>query len=450
MNLAPTGLQRASLLLVVSIVPVLLPVYSCGERAILLGKTLKEGVCYMQPVDIKSISASLPDTVGALRSGQRDLLDYVEEVCRLIDEDEPSLHALLPEPDRRSRLLQEAIALQRRYPTAESRPPLYGVLLGVKDIFVVDGFPTRAGSQLPAELFAGTEAGCVTKLRAAGALILGKTVTTEFAYFEPGPTCNPHDVRHTPGGSSSGSAAATAVGYCPLALGTQTIGSVIRPAAFCGVVGFKSSYGRIASDGLIACAPSLDTVGFFAQDSTGVAPVAAILCNDWRDNWHLKTMQRMPVLAIPHENYLSQASAEGRAAFEGHVTQLERAGYVVKQVAALPDIAAITLRHEQMLAAEMSRVHARWFSHYESLYRARTAELIRRGQGISGEVLEAARAGREQLRGELEGLMAQHEIDLWLSPAALGPAPAGLAATGSPAMNLPWTHAGLPAIGLPA
>ncbi len=404
----------------------------------------------MQPARIKRITASLPDTVGALRSGQLDLLHYVEEVCHLIDEDEPSLHALLPEADRRNRLMQEATALQRRYPTAETRPPLYGVLLGVKDIFVVDGFPTRAGSQLPPELFAGNEASCVTKLRDAGTLILGKTVTTEFAYFEPGPTSNPHDVQHTPGGSSSGSAAATAVGYCPLALGTQTIGSIIRPAAFCGVVGFKPSYGRVASDGLIACAPSFDTVGFFTQDSAGVAPVAAILCNDWHADGREQTMQHMPVLAVPHESYLKQASAEGRVAFEGHLTLLERAGYVVKRVEALQDIAAITLRHEQLLAAEMSHVHATWFASYEPLYSARTGELIRRGQGMSREVIEVARAGREKLRGELEGLMAHHEIDLWISPAALGPAPVGLAATGSPAMNLPWTHAGLPAIGLPA
>lgn len=400
----------------------------------------------MPSAPITRITASLPTIVAGLRSGQLDLLRYVEEVCHLIDEDEPSLHALLPEPDRRARLLGEAIALQQRYPDAEDRPPLYGVLLGVKDIFAVDGFPTHAGSHLPPALFAGKEASCVTRLRNAGALVLGKTVTTEFAYFEPGPTSNPHNRKHTPGGSSSGSAAATAVGYCPLALGTQTIGSVLRPAAFCGVVGFKPSYGRIVSDGLIPCAPSLDTVGFFTQDCAGVAPVAAILC----DGWHEQTIQSMPVLGVPHERYLEQASAEGRAAFEGHIRQLEQTGYTVKRAPALHDVDAIALRHECILAAEMASVHAAWFTRYESLYRPRTAELIRRGQQISHEELAVARAGREQLREELEGLMTQHGIDLWISPSAPGPAPEGLGTTGSPVMNLPWTHAGLPSIGLPA
>src|SRR5205085_3218841 len=126
--------------------------------------------------------------------------------------------------------------------------------------------PTRTGSQLPEELFVGPEATCVGLLREAGVIILAKTISTEFAYFEPGPTRNPHNLEHTPGGSSSGSAAAVAAGFCPLALGTQTIGSTIRPAAFCGIVGFKPTYGRISTDGLIKCAESLDTVGFFTQD----------------------------------------------------------------------------------------------------------------------------------------------------------------------------------------
>src|SRR5690606_13419755 len=138
-----------------------------------------------------------------------------------------------------------------RVPARKRYPPLYGALVGVKDVFHVDGFVTRAGSKLPPELFAGPEAVCVKRLREAGALIAGKTVTTEFAFFEPGPTRNPHNVAHTPGGSSSGSAAAVAAGMCNLALGTQTIGSVIRPAAYCGIIGFKPSLNRIPTEGLV-------------------------------------------------------------------------------------------------------------------------------------------------------------------------------------------------------
>src|SRR5438045_4726980 len=222
--------------------------------------------------------ASLAATATALRSGQLDLLTYIDEACNRIDAAEPLIHALLPEQDRRQRLLTEAEALQKRFPEPASRPPLFGILLGVKDIFRVAGFPTQAGSQLPAELFDGPEAASVTLLRNTGALILGKTISAEFAWIEPGPTRNPHNLDHTPGGSSSGSAAAVAAGFCPLALGSQTVGSVIRPAAFCGVVGFKPSYGRISTDGMVFCSSSLDTIGFFTGAVSGLALLALLLC----------------------------------------------------------------------------------------------------------------------------------------------------------------------------
>src|SRR5437588_3279622 len=154
--------------------------------------------------------APLAATAAALRSGQIDLLTYIDEACSRIDAAEPLIHALLPEPARRQRLLAEAEALQKRFPDPAGRPHLYGILLGVKDMFRVDGFPTQAGSQLPAELFAGPEAACVTLPRDAGVLILGKTISAEFAWIDPGPTHNPHNLDHTPGGSSSGSAAAVA------------------------------------------------------------------------------------------------------------------------------------------------------------------------------------------------------------------------------------------------
>ncbi len=392
------------------------------------------------------VAMPLEDTAEALRSGRLDVLRFVDQMCERVDAYDTAIEALLPEPGRRTRLLQEAAALQERFPDPASRPPLYGILFGVKDILYVDGFATRAGSRLPAQIFAGQEASCVTRLRAAGALVLGKTVATEFAYFEPGPTRNPYNLAHTPGGSSSGSAAAVAAGFCPLALGTQTIGSIIRPAAFCGIVGFKASYGRIAADGLIPCAASLDTLGFFTQDVEGAAHIASLLCNDWRP----ATSKRLPVLGVPDGPYLAKASAEGLAAFAQHVTLLEKAGYEVRHVAAMAAIEDIILHHRQILAAEMASVHARWFAEHASLYRPRTAALIRQGQSVSAAQLALARAGRTALRGELEGLMRARAIDLWISPAAPGPAPEGLGMTGDPVMNLPWTHAGLPALALPA
>lgn len=391
---------------------------------------------------------SLSSTATALRTGQLDLLTHIQNICQHIDDVEPHISALLPEMDRRERLLAEARDLQQRFPEPESRPLLYGVLVGVKDIFRVDGFPTGAGSQLPPALFAGPEASCVTKLREAGALILGKTVSTEFAYFEPGPTRNPHNPQHTPGGSSSGSTAGVAAGYFPLALGTQTIGSVIRPAAFCGIVGFKPSYERIARDGLLPCAESLDTVGYFAQDVAGIAPVALLICEDWRPA-ESDTAPALPVLGVPEGPYLRQTSEEGLAAFERQVRSLEKAGYTVRRAAALQDIEEINARHMRLVFGEMARVHAQWFAQYEPLYRSRTAAAIREGQTVDSTELARCRDGRSALRHELEALMDSNGIDIWICPSAPGFAPAGIDSTGSPLMNLPWTHAGMPAVGLP-
>lgn len=389
---------------------------------------------------------SLAATATALRNGELDMLTYINEICDRIDVSEPLISALLPETNRRARLLNEASMLEARFPDPARRPPLYGIPLGVKDLFPVDGFPTRAGSQLPEKLFLGSEAECVTMLRNAGTLIVGKTITAEFAWIEPGPTRNPHNLNYTPGGSSSGSAAAVAAGFCPLALGTQTIGSVIRPAAFCGIVGFKPTYGRISTAGLVPCAPSLDTIGFFTQNVAGIALVAPVLCDDWRPEESVS----LPTLGVPDGPYLAQASAEGLAAFEAQIMLLEKAGYTVQRVKALEQIEAINCRHRLIVFAEMAQIHAEWFAQYESLYRPRTVAAIREGQEVSTEELNTARVGRAALRAELEALMAQHGIDLWVCPAAPGTAPEGITTTGNSVMNLPWTHAGLPAITLPA
>jgi Asp-tRNA(Asn)/Glu-tRNA(Gln) amidotransferase A subunit family amidase len=391
-------------------------------------------------------SAPLSTTAAALRSGGLDLLAYIEQVCDRIKRIDVHIESFLSESDRFSRLKMEAKALEDRFPHPASRPLLYGVLVGVKDIFRVDGFATRAGSQLPPELFAGDEAACVRKLKAAGALVLGKTVTTVFAYFEPGPTRNPHNLKHTPGGSSSGSAAAVAAGLCPLALGTQTIGSIIRPAAFCGVVGFKPSYGRIDPTGVIFIAPSLDHVGLFTQDVEGMILAASVLCKDWQD----AKAERLPVLGVPEGAYLQQTSAEGLQAFEEQLRLLERAGYTVRKVAALNNIAEIIQHHRALMAGEMAQIHREWFAEFESLYRPRTAEMNRMGQQVEAETLKKAHEIQMNLRAELEALMAETGIDLWVSPAALGPAPDGIESTGDPAMSFPWTFAGLPTVSLPA
>lgn len=391
--------------------------------------------------------APLAETVARLLNGRLDAFDYVNTLCDRLDAADGRVQAFLPEPGRRARLIAEATALRERYPEVGSRPPLYGIAIGVKDIFRADGFPTGCGSALPPDLFAGPEAESVATLRAAGALVLGKTVTTEFASSEPGPTRNPRGLAHTPGGSSSGSAAAVAAGFCPLAFGTQTVGSVIRPAAFCGIVGFKPSYGRIPTAGVIPYSVSADHVGLFTQDVAGMRLAAALLCAGWHD---AAVGATRPTLGVPDGPYLAQASPDGLAAFARQVAQLRAAGYTVRHVPAFADIAEINTRHRRMTLAEMAVVHADWFPQHEARYRPGTVGNIRDGREIGEAELAAAREGRTTLRAALEGAMRDAGIDLWICPPATGAAPTGIAATGDPAMNLPWTHAGLPVVTVPA
>jgi len=381
-----------------------------------------------------------------LRSGDLSLFHYLAHLEAAFAAREPLIQAFLPEPGRFARLRAEASALSARYPDPASRPALFGLPVGVKDIFHADGFETRAGSTLPPELLAGPEADVVTALKGAGALLLGKTVTTEFAYFAPGPTRNPHDLAHTPGGSSSGSAAAVAAGLAPLALGTQTIGSISRPAAFCGVVGYKPSYDRISRRGVIPLSPSLDHVGFFAGDVGGVQLAAKKLAVKWQE----ATDMRKPVLGVPEGPYLAHPSTIGRAQFSAVCEQLQAAGLIVRHVAAMTDYNDIVSRHQLLMAAEAAAVHESWYAQYGDHYHPKTAALIRRGQHTPEASIVEARRGRTKLRRELETMMDEQGIDLWLSPAAPGPAPLGLESTGDPIMNLPWTHAGLPTVSLPA
>ncbi len=391
-------------------------------------------------------SAPLGRTAGALREGERTATDHVEATLERVAEVEPDLRSLVSEPRREDRLRAAAAGLEERHPDPGSRPPLYGVPVGVKDIFHVSELPTRAGSELPPGDLAGPQADVVSALRDAGALVLGKTHTTEFAYMVPGPTRNPHDLEHTPGGSSSGSVAAVAAGLCPLALGTQTIGSTIRPAAFCGIVGFKPTFGRIPRGGLLIVSESVDHVGLFTQDVEGMDLAASICVPDWGE---VPDPDR-PVLGVPEGPYLEQASAVGRRGLERAVEGLEAAGFEVRHVPALEDIEAINGRHRSLVDAEMALSHHDWFERHEGRYADDTAERIREGRETTAGTLAETRASRGALRARLGDRMDEAGIDCWVCPPAPGTAPEGLDSTGDPVMNLPWTHAGLPAISLPA
>ena len=270
-------------------------------------------------------------------------------------------------------------------------------------------------------------------------------MTTEFAHADPGPTRNPHDLAHTPGGSSSGSAAAVAAGMCPLALGTQTIGSIVRPATFCGVVGLKPSFGRLPTAGVVPVADSVDHVGLFTRTVEGAALAASVCVDDWGE----VAVEARPLIGVPDGAYLAQAGAAGRRRFERTVTALADAGFEVCRVELFPDIAEINHRHERLVAAAAALAHDEWFDRYGDRYSDATTELVERGRAVPTEAIADGRRGRHALRHAIETAMTDHGVDVWLSPGARGPAPEGIETTGDPVMNLPWTHAGLPTVAIP-
>lgn len=384
---------------------------------------------------------SLVVDVARLRGASAaELSGYVQQLCRRIDATQPLLQAFVPEPDRLARLSASVES------GGLAASPLAGAMLAVKDILNVDGLPTRAGSELRAELFAGPQAAVVDRLRAAGALVAGKTVTAEFAVAAPGPTTNPYDVRHTPGGSSSGSAAAVAAGLVPLALGTQTVGSVIRPAAYCGVVGFRPTWGTLPTDGVVPNAPSLDTVGLFAADVASAALAARVLCG-WPDD---PVADRQPVLGVPDEAYLSWASPLALDAFAAQVERLRAAGFAVRRATLVDDPEALTHHLLVINRYELAQVHRTWFTRYATRYRPQTAEAIRHGRTLSADDHAAALRWRRGYVERLTSVTGDRGIDVWVSPAATGPAPRGLGSTGDPAMSAPFSLAGMPALSLPA
>ncbi|MDR2695123.1 MAG: amidase [Deltaproteobacteria bacterium] len=353
-------------------------------------------------------------------------------------------------PDMKQ-VLEECALLADRWPHPSRRPPLFGLPVGVKSVMRVAGRQIRCGSLLPADLFAGEEAALVSQLREAGAIILGHTASAEFAYFEPAPTCNPHHCGHTPGGSSSGSAAGVAAGFFSIGVGTQTVGSVIRPASYCGVTGFKPSYERLPLDGVIPFSRSMDHPGFFGVGPREIAAVMAALDAQWRQ----AALPRALRLALPTGPYLHcalpQSASWLRIRTEAVAARLEKQGCFLElvELPCLENIHELCKRHEVLIAAEAAQTHQEWFARFAPLYRPRTAELIQRGRRAAPEDVEEARASRLELRRRLHELMEEHKVDFWISPSSVGEADAALYGTGSPIMNLPWTHAGLPTLSLP-
>jgi len=395
----------------------------------------------------RSELTNIPNLISKLNSKDFALTDYIDASEEYFNTKQPKIKAFLPEDNRFERLREEVSEIIKIFPNPTERPVLNGLPIGVKDIFHVDGFPTHAGCKLPPEHLLGPEAASVKVLKNHGALVLGKTVTTEFAYFAPGPTMNPHNLKHTPGGSSSGSAAAVAVGLVPFAFGTQTIGSVIRPASYCGVVGFKPSYGRISTRGVIPLAPSVDTVGYFTSDATSANFMGKFLLKDWNST---EVVLKKPKLGIPIGPYWDMADNEMYSHLETQAKRLENYGFQVKEVGAFPNFDLIYRNHNLIVAYEAAQTHKKWYQKYHDLYHPKTVELIQRGQEVKDFEYQSALHERSEVRNKMSEIAGMENIDIWLSPPAQGPAPRGLDSTGDPVMNLPWTYCGVPTINLPA
>jgi amidase len=339
---------------------------------------------------------------------------------------------------------EAAIAAARRVDAATPRPPLAGLPVAVKDIIDTADLPTERGTAIYRGRRPEADAACVARLRAAGAVILGKTVTTELAFYRPGKTRNPHDLSRTPGGSSSGSAAAVAAGMVPAALGSQTAGSIIRPASFCGVVGFKPTFGLIPLDGVSPLAPSLDTLGAFVRDVEGLpallaamgAPAAAA------------PPRAPPRIALCRTEQWPAAEPSTRRAVEDAAAALARAGARVEEHELGSAFAGLADAQRAIMAADAARVFRELAAHRSAGLSDVLLALIREGEGVAPAREARAREQAEACRRALPALFAR--FDALLGASAPGEAPPGLASTGDPAFNRIWTLLGTPCVSLPA
>ena len=322
-----------------------------------------------------------------------------------------------------------------------------GVLSGwpvaVKDIIDVEGLPTRCNADFLSAPPAARNAGIVDALLANGGFVAAKAVTTSFAYLDSGPTRNPWNPAHTPGGSSSGSAAAVACGMVRLALGTQTVGSVNRPASFCGVAGFKPTFGRLSTDGVFPFSPTVDTVGIFGASTFDIQTAFAAVTGE-------PAVSAPDVLrvGVAADLLCEPADAEMQAAVQQASDRLAFAAHDVRPATLPATVARAYGDHATLIAAEAAASHVGLFERHSASYPPKLRDLVLRGRGIGDAEFKAADAHRQGTAAVIDRLLSQ--FDLLLTPSAPGPAPKGLDSTGDPRMNLLWTHSGVPTLTLPA
>ena len=357
----------------------------------------------------------------------------------------------------REHALRQAAAADDQHIRGRHSGPLHGVPVGIKDIFDTSDYGTEFGSAFWAGRTPRHDAACVARLRAAGAIILGKTVTTEYAYFSPGKTRNPHDPERTPGGSSSGSAAAVASFMVPGAIGSQTNGSVIRPAAFCGVVGFKPTHGVIPRSGALLLSRTLDTVGVFTRTMEDAGLLAEVMAGHHAEDPDTRLMATPnysttaaatpplpPRFAFVKTPVWDQAEPVTQEAFAGLVAAL---GEQAAEVDPSLSLANVIEMHRVIMEVEMAHnLHRDYEEGGEQLSEV-LRKLIERGREYKAVEHQRAIAAIPRINQAIDAVF--DEYDAILTPAAPGPAPRGLKATGNPIFCTAWTYLGLPAVTVP-
>jgi aspartyl-tRNA(Asn)/glutamyl-tRNA(Gln) amidotransferase subunit A len=385
---------------------------------------------------------SLLEAAAAIRARSLSSELYAAALFGRMDAVESQIHAW--KTVDRELVLREARRCDAEAAKGTFRGPLHGVPIGVKDIFYTEGLRTTMGSELYGDFVPGFDARAVRRLKEAGAIVLGKTVTTVFAYFDPGPTRNPWNLDHTPGGSSSGSAAAVASRMCAAAIGSQTLGSVGRPAAFNGVASLVPTQERISRKGVFPLAWSLDHVGIFARS---VADIDLML--ECMTESPLQRPQCQPPfrIGVVRDFFYEHATEETRSLNDGLARKLAAAGFEVREVK-LPGIFETAYPMlKTILRVEAASVHERLFTQRPETYGEKLRAVIETGMLV--DAMQYMRARR--LRRMYQAAMARlfDHCDVLMTPAACGTAPKGITATGDPIMNLPWTLADFPIVTLP-
>lgn len=357
-------------------------------------------------------------------------------------------------------VLKAAQAAQDEIEQGTYRGPLHGIPIGIKDIIYTKGVQTQGGSKFLENFVPETDATVVTRLKDAGAIILGKTATTEYASFDPAETCNPYNFAHTPGGSSSGSAAAVAASMCPAALGSQTGGSISRPAAYCGLVGFKPTYGRVSVHGVLPLSFSLDHIGPLTRSVEDAALVFQTIagfdpCDPLCSNKEVpdcieavKTpLEKPPRIGLIRSYFEDHANDAMRGATELAIEAFKAGHAEVREIVLPKSFKNVHNKHRLIMYAEGAAYHAERYEKNANKFGPNIRELIQEGLLLPAVAYADARKHQLTFRSALRSVF--NNVDILITPATPAPAPKGLLSTGDPAFNAPWSHSGLPTIVLP-